>query len=279
MHTLRHLFPGRWLTGRVSPLRRLAVLALLTLSLWVSGARAGDAAPPRRAELRLRDDTLVVGTVEALTAGVYTINTGSLGTVKVAAEQVLAIRYLDSGTAPLADSPAPAAEPAPAAAPAVAAALTPAPVLTPPIGGAVRPATPAPAVTPAAPAIPMPAAVASLPPQMQDLMTQVLNDPNTMAELDKLLNDPQVLDILNDPEVMKEVNSGSYLKLMTNPKFLKLMTNPGIRKIATDVVNPPAKPTPAPPAAAKPTRPTPRPVAKPAPAAPAADPEPAEANE
>jgi hypothetical protein len=143
------------------------------------------------ATIVLRDGTVIHGEIESLQNGVYTIETDSLGAVRVSEQQV---RSIDQGAA---SAPAP-----PSASRAVPA----------PGGGP-----------------PESAALGSL--DAQAVQSRILQDPQLLAMLLALQNDPDVLAVLADPEIAKEIAAGDFTALMDNPKMIALMNNEKLREI------------------------------------------------
>lgn len=146
------------------------------------------------ATIVLRDGTVIHGEIESLQNGVYTIETGSLGPVRVSEQQV---RSIDQG-----------AGSAPAPVPPSASRAVPAP-------GHGSPQSPA--------------LSGSL--DAQAVQSRILQDPQLLSMLLALENDPDVLAVLADPEITKQIAAGDYAALMDNPKMIALMNNEKLREI------------------------------------------------
>jgi hypothetical protein len=130
----------------------------------------------------LRDGTVIQGEVKSLKDGIYTIETASVGTVRVRAEEV---RSIDEGGTP------------------------------PSTPGAKQPDK---AASPGADVL-------------DAAKSQISADPQLLAAVLALQNDPEVVAVLADPEVMKAMTAGDYSALMSNPKIAALMQNPKVREI------------------------------------------------
>jgi len=67
--------------------------------------------------------------------------------------------------------------------------------------------------------------------QINSMSESLLQNPNTMAKIQSLQNDPLIMDILSDETVMRAINSGDLEALANNPKFKALMENSTVREI------------------------------------------------
>ena len=176
----------------------------LVISFFATFTLLGD--PPqekkpatRIATIKLNDGTTVRGSVKGLKDGFYFIDTLALGELKISAQRILGISY----------------EPPAASDEAKTAKADAAP--TPP-----KPALPAdvPAVGNA---------------EMQDMMKQMLGNPEIMKLIEQLSQDPSVQKMVEDPELQKAVNSGNYLQLLQHPTVRSLMDNPTVQQITGEV--------------------------------------------
>jgi hypothetical protein len=61
--------------------------------------------------------------------------------------------------------------------------------------------------------------------------SRIAQDPDLLAAVLALQNDPDVLAVLADPQIMKAIAAGDYTALMNNPKIVALMNNAKVRKI------------------------------------------------
>lgn len=67
--------------------------------------------------------------------------------------------------------------------------------------------------------------------QITSMRESLLQNPNTMAKIRSLQNDPLVRDILSDEAAMRAINSGDLETLSNNPKFKALMEHSTVREI------------------------------------------------
>ena len=59
----------------------------------------------------------------------------------------------------------------------------------------------------------------------------IVEDPNAMAKIETLQNDPLVKDILNDEATMRALNAGDLNTLMNDPKIKALMEHSTVRDL------------------------------------------------
>ena len=71
----------------------------------------------------------------------------------------------------------------------------------------------------------------SLPGQAQALQANLLNDQDIMADIQKLLQDPQIVAIFSDPQLMNDILSNDPQKIQNNTKIQSLMENPQMKEI------------------------------------------------
>ncbi len=71
--------------------------------------------------------------------------------------------------------------------------------------------------------------------EMETLQGKMLSNPDIMALIQSLQNDPEFQKILEDPEIMKAVNTGDASALAANPRFLKLLNNKTVKDIQNRV--------------------------------------------
>lgn len=69
------------------------------------------------------------------------------------------------------------------------------------------------------------------PRRLSAIENRILNDPNMLAMVMTLQQDPQVMTILSDPELMRAIAAGDLQALQNNPKILALEQNPTIRQL------------------------------------------------
>ncbi len=67
----------------------------------------------------------------------------------------------------------------------------------------------------------------------QALQRQMLGNPEIMALIMSLQNDPDVQQVLSDPEIMKAINAGDLSTLMASPGFMRILDKQAVRDIGT----------------------------------------------
>ena len=67
--------------------------------------------------------------------------------------------------------------------------------------------------------------------QIKSFQDKMLNNPEIMAMIQSLQNDPDFQAILQDPEIMKAVQNGDIVSLLGNPKFMKLLNKQATQEI------------------------------------------------
>jgi len=77
------------------------------------------------------------------------------------------------------------------------------------------------------------AAAPGLPTQAQinSMRESLLQNPNTLAKIQSLQNDPLVKEILGDEAAMRAINSGDLETLINDPRFKALMEHSAVREI------------------------------------------------
>lgn len=162
-----------------------AYAAVLALSSAVCG-------PASAATVTLKDGTVIHGVVESLRDGVYTVTSGSLGTIRVPKTEVRTIDEGDGATR--------------AAGAASGGALPGAG--SPGDGGAGKGAA-----------------------GLEGVQLGLLQDPRLLEMLLALEDDPDVQAVLADPKVMREIAAGDYAALMSDPKIVALMSDEKVRAL------------------------------------------------
>lgn len=76
----------------------------------------------------------------------------------------------------------------------------------------------------------------SAPPQvpagnMEDMARQLRSDPESMALMEKLRNDPAMQKILSDPELLRAVQQGDMGRVARDPNVQALEKNPDLQKL------------------------------------------------
>ena len=84
----------------------------------------------------------------------------------------------------------------------------------------------------------LPAANTTTPPpsadmnqQIQAKQQQLMNNPQAMADLQQLMQDPEIVQLLSDPELVRAVTSRDMTAIQGNPKAQALINNPKMRAL------------------------------------------------
>ncbi len=67
--------------------------------------------------------------------------------------------------------------------------------------------------------------------QMQELQAMLLADPELMAQILLLKDDPEVQSLLDDPDVIRAVAAGDIGALAGNGRVMKLLNKPQVQEI------------------------------------------------
>ena len=67
--------------------------------------------------------------------------------------------------------------------------------------------------------------------QINSMRESLLQDPNALAKIQSLQNDPLVKEILSDEAAMRAINSGDLETLTNDPRFKALMEHSTVREI------------------------------------------------
>jgi hypothetical protein len=67
--------------------------------------------------------------------------------------------------------------------------------------------------------------------QLQELQGRMLGDPQVMALISALQNDPELQALLKDPAFMQALADRDIATLASDPRFVKLFSNPLIQEI------------------------------------------------
>ncbi len=180
-------------------------------------------------QIKLRDGSIVRGEVKAMAAGVYTVETKTLGTIKVPADQILSIsadEATDSGQA----NPTPATG---------IAARTRNTLQTLDSKRQNRAGTPA--TTPNATAAPSNTnddntpSVAHDPRRAQSQVNtkvqSMMMNSNVGSKVMGLQDNTDMQAVLDDPELMNAIQNMDYDTLMKSDKMNQLMNNPEIKDL------------------------------------------------
>ncbi|MGD8958069.1 MAG: hypothetical protein PVJ03_12100 [Chromatiaceae bacterium] len=75
--------------------------------------------------------------------------------------------------------------------------------------------------------LPAPAALS----QLEQIRHRIISNPDVLAQVMSLQQDPDLIAILNDPQIMQAVMSGQIGVLQNHPKINQLQSNPTVRSI------------------------------------------------
>lgn len=67
--------------------------------------------------------------------------------------------------------------------------------------------------------------------QMQAMQTQLMNNPDVMTEMQKMMEDPEFMQLISDPAVLQAVTAKDPQALQNSPSGQKLMSNPKMRAL------------------------------------------------
>jgi len=70
---------------------------------------------------------------------------------------------------------------------------------------------------------------------LNSVQSRLSSNPNILATLQSLQNDPDVLAVMNDEQIQRAIRMGDYTSLMNNPKIIRLMQNSTIKEITREV--------------------------------------------
>jgi len=80
------------------------------------------------------------------------------------------------------------------------------------------------------PVPPMPSDITATP-EFQAVQAQVAQNPEILGDIQKLMEDPEVMSIISDPEFIAAVQSGNTAALVSNPRLQRLTENPKIQAL------------------------------------------------
>ncbi len=73
--------------------------------------------------------------------------------------------------------------------------------------------------------------------QALGVQQQLLSDPDTLMQMQAMLQDPQIMQILNDPEFVKAATNYDLQKIQNDPRTQQLMNNPQMQKLLNKMTN------------------------------------------
>jgi hypothetical protein len=83
-------------------------------------------------------------------------------------------------------------------------------------------------------AVPTPQGIAATP-EYRDLQSKIMSDQSAMADIQALLQDPEVAEIIKNPEFMAAVQSGDPNAIQSNPLFKRLAENPKMKLLGEKI--------------------------------------------
>lgn len=145
--------------------------------------------------ITLKDGSQIKGQLAGIENGVYTVKTPIIGDVHVSAADVANINNTDSGSAP---------------------AL--------------------PGTMPTMPAMPTQSTEAvSMNQRIAAQQQQLLSNPQSMAALQQMAQDPAIMQALQDPALVQAVTNHDYQSVQENPKVQELMSNPKMQALIQEL--------------------------------------------
>jgi hypothetical protein len=67
--------------------------------------------------------------------------------------------------------------------------------------------------------------------QVSDSQKQLMSNPQSMATLQEMTQDPEIMQALQDPALVQAVTSHDYAAVQSNPQIQKLMSNPKMQAL------------------------------------------------
>ncbi|MBF0486175.1 MAG: hypothetical protein HQL16_06650 [Candidatus Omnitrophica bacterium] len=67
--------------------------------------------------------------------------------------------------------------------------------------------------------------------QMQAVQSEILSNPNAMAQIQELMSDPQIMEALKDPAFVAAIQSGDPNAVQSSPQFQKLLNDPKMQNM------------------------------------------------
>jgi len=76
-----------------------------------------------------------------------------------------------------------------------------------------------------------PAPSSNMDAQIQASQQKLINNPESMATLQEMAQDPEIMQALSDPALVQAVTSHDYAAVQSNPKIQELMSNPKMQAL------------------------------------------------
>jgi hypothetical protein len=67
--------------------------------------------------------------------------------------------------------------------------------------------------------------------QVMSVQNQIMADPQKMAEIQQLMQDPEIMRLMSDPQFLNDVMTYDMETITNNPNVQRLMENPKIRQL------------------------------------------------
>ena len=67
--------------------------------------------------------------------------------------------------------------------------------------------------------------------KLQPVKKQLMSNPQSMAALQEMMQDPEIMQALQDPALVQAVTSHDYQAVQNNPKIQELMSNPKMQAL------------------------------------------------
>ena len=164
---------------------------IFIFTIFVLSITAVSFADQSEQVITLKDDSQIKGVLSGIDNGVYTVKTPIIGDVHVAASDVANIR---NGNVPV---------------PALPTNNT----NDPTAPNQLSPSTP------------------NMDQQIAASQKQLMSNPQSMATLQEMMQDPEIMQALQDPALVQAVTSHDYQAVQSNPQIQKLMSNPKMQAL------------------------------------------------
>ena len=71
--------------------------------------------------------------------------------------------------------------------------------------------------------------------EFQAVQEQVLQDPGMISDIEKLLDDPEIMGLLSNPNFLAAIQSGNITALQSDPNLQRLSENPKIQALINKI--------------------------------------------
>lgn len=163
--------------------------------------------------IHLEDGTILYGEVLSLSGGIYTIKTESLGILQVEQARVITISVEKPGSSPASARPGTGSR----------------------VGDATSTNLRIDAMKPTSGSAPDAAHSATVRDVMgsgiQNLQSQLMSNPKLLAEIQALMDDPEIMKIISDGNLISVLMNLDPSSARNDPQIRKLMSNPAFRRV------------------------------------------------